>query len=68
MIASLLLWLIFSPIAALMAYLITYEEYRHHFPDARQAARHSLPTGILTLVVFLLLGLAATALMPWIVR
>lgn len=66
--ASFFLWLLISPIAALMAYLITYEEYRHHFPNARQAARQSMPTAIFTFVIFVALGLLTTAFLPWAIR
>ena len=63
-----LLWLMFSPIAGFMAYLITYEEYRRHFPDRGRAVRESLRTGIATFLIFVALGLIVTALLPWITR
>ena len=65
---SFFLWLIFSPIAGFMAYLITYEEYRRHFPERGRAIRESLRTAVATLLIFLVLGLIVTALLPWIMR
>jgi ABC-type enterochelin transport system permease subunit len=60
--AGLLIGLIFSPIAALMAFLITYEEYRHHFPDRAPAVRHATHMAVLTLIAFLVLGVIAGVL------
>ncbi|RFT15691.1 MAG: hypothetical protein OP8BY_0066 [Candidatus Saccharicenans subterraneus] len=53
---AILLALIFSPLAALSAYLITYTEYRRHFPDNLQKARRlSLNFAISTMVFFIIL-------------
>ena len=57
------LWALFCPIAAAMAYLITYEEYRRHFPDRRRAVREGLVAAGFTLAVFVLLGALATVIM-----
>jgi hypothetical protein len=61
---SLVLCVIFAPIAAAMAYLITYEEYRHHFPERGRAVREGMVAALLALVVFLALGALAGVLMP----
>jgi hypothetical protein len=53
---ALSLGLIFGPLAGLMAFLIAYEEYRHHFLDRRRAIRASLEVGVTTLLVFLALS------------
>jgi hypothetical protein len=56
---SLLIFLIgaiFSPIAASMAFLITYEEYSHHYPDGRKPLQLSIQAAAFTLIV--LLGLS----------
>ena len=45
---------LFSPIAALATFLITYEEYLHH-EDKRLALRITMQTAILTLVGFIAL-------------
>ena len=54
---SLVLWLVFSPIAALMAGLITFAEYSHHYTERGPALREALRTAVSTLALFLLLGL-----------
>ena len=64
--ASVILWIIFSPIAALMAYLITYAEYSHHYPDRGPVIREALRTAIVTLLVFLVLGIAVSFILPLI--
>ena len=46
---------IFSILAAIMAYLITYQEYRHHFPDKRDIKKAALRTGGFTFLLFLFL-------------
>lgn len=61
-------WIIFSPLAALMAYLITYGEYRHHYPDRGRVIREALRTAIVTLLVFLVLGIAASFILPGILK
>jgi hypothetical protein len=52
-----LIGLIFSPIAALMAFFITYDEYLHHYPDNRMPRWIALQTAIGTFVLFLLMSL-----------
>jgi hypothetical protein len=66
--ASVILWIIFSPIAALMAFLITYEEYSHHYPDRGPAIREALRMSIVTLLVFLVLGIAVSFILPLIAK
>jgi hypothetical protein len=56
---ALVLSLIFSPLAAVMAFLITYDEYRKHSPDRRPALRAAWRTAALTFAVFLSLSIAA---------
>ena len=50
---SLLIGLVFSPIAALMAFLITYEEYSKHFKDQARPIKMSLETATFTFIVFM---------------
>lgn len=57
------LWLLFSPIAAVLAYLITFDEYRKHFPDRRRAVRESLRSAGVTLLFFLVLGAVLSPLL-----
>jgi hypothetical protein len=59
---GLALGLILSPLAGLMAFLITYEEYRRHFPDRRRAIRASLEVGVTTFLMFLVLSVIAGVL------
>jgi hypothetical protein len=65
---ALVLGLIFSPLAAVMAFLITYEEWRKHFPDRGPALRAGLEMAMLTFFVFLLLSLAAVLVLKTSVR
>jgi len=62
---GLVLWLPFSLIAAVMSYVITYEEYRRHFPDRRRAVVESARMAAVTLLFFLLAGLVAS---PFLAR
>lgn len=55
---------IFSILAAIMAYLITYQEYRHHFPDKRDIKKAALRTGGFTFLLFLFLGMLLAILLP----
>jgi len=54
---SLIIGLIFSPIAAVMAFLIIYEEYSRHNLDKKQQFKIAIQTGLFTLVVFIILAL-----------
>jgi len=42
-----------------MAYLITYEEYSHHYPDKRKPFQHAMQTAVFTFFVFLVLSILA---------
>jgi len=48
--------LVFGPLAALSAYLITYGEYQHHYPDKKTPRKLALEAAIGTLVFFLVLS------------
>ncbi len=60
----LILVLIFAPVAGLMAFLITYEEYSHHLPDKRAVLRVSLEAGVAA--ALFLGGLSGVAY--WLIR
>lgn len=47
-----------------MAFLITYEEYRHHYPDRRQVRNAALQAAVFALAFFLLVGLALAVVLP----
>jgi tetrahydromethanopterin S-methyltransferase subunit C len=54
---AILICLIFSPIAAAMAFLITYEEYSHHFTDKKKTLKIAFEAAIFTLMIFGILSL-----------
>ncbi len=49
----------FSALAGVMAFLITYHEYRRHYPDARPARRAAIRAGIVATLFFLAFSVAA---------
>jgi len=55
---SLTIGLIFSPIAAFMAFLITYGEYSRHYTDKKQPLRFGIEAALLTFIIFALISLA----------
>lgn len=65
---SFIVWAIFSPIAALMAYLITYAEYSHHYSDRGPVIREAVGSALFTLLVFLVLGIAMSIILPRILK
>jgi purine-cytosine permease-like protein len=54
----LLIGLIFSLIAAIMAYLTTYAEYERHFPDRRKARNIALESAVVFFIFFVILTIA----------
>jgi len=48
--------LTFSPFAGIIAYIVTYDEYSHHF-DPKSAKKQSLQAAIFTFIVFIIVGL-----------
>ncbi|HSX09383.1 MAG TPA: hypothetical protein VLF93_04465 [Candidatus Saccharimonadales bacterium] len=48
----------FSPFAAIIAYIITYDEYIHHF-DKKGAIKQAFQAAFFTLIVFIVAGLAS---------
>jgi len=47
-----------SAIAGLMAYVITFNEYSHHFAERRDAVKQSLEAGGVTFLFFVVLTAA----------
>lgn len=45
-----------SPLAALSAYLITYNEYQHHYPDKKRVRRAALQAAGVTFLFFVVLS------------
>lgn len=49
--------LVFSPFASIMAYLITYNEYIHHYPDKRKPVKLAIQAALATFAFFIMLAL-----------
>ncbi|MGB9892860.1 MAG: hypothetical protein ACPLRA_00495 [Candidatus Saccharicenans sp.] len=50
---AIILSLVFSPVAALSSYLITYAEYKKHFPEnPKRAQKFALQFALSTLLFF----------------
>lgn len=52
----LLIGLVFSPIAGLMAFLITYHEYRRHYADKQQPLKIALEAALFTFAFFMIVS------------
>ncbi len=52
-----LIGLMLCPIAAAMAFLITYEEYSHHYTDKKRPLRLAFEAAIFTFILFGILSL-----------
>lgn len=63
-IAIFLISVIFSMLAAVAAYLITYKEYMHHYMDKRDVLKAALRTCGFTFTFFLALGLLLAMTLP----
>lgn len=63
MILPLIIGLVFAPIAACMAFVITYEEYCHHFADRRVPLRRAIEAAAAAGAVVLSIALVAGALL-----
>lgn len=48
---------IFGLLAALMAYLITYNEWLHHYPSKKEPRKIALEAAVFTFIIFLVLSL-----------
>ena len=55
---------VLSLLAAVMAFLITYAEYAHHYLDKRKVFKTALEAAVFTFVVFLALGLLLGIILP----
>jgi len=53
---ALLIGLVLSPIAGLMAFLITYHEYQRHYADKRQPLRIALEAALFTFAFFMIIS------------
>lgn len=48
--------LIFSPLASAMAFIITYGEYLHHYPDKKKSVKLATEAALATLAFFIVLS------------
>lgn len=53
----LVIGLVFSPIGGLMVFLITYEEFRHHYANWRQPFRLALQDGVVAFIVLIVVSI-----------
>jgi len=51
----------FSVLAGLAAFLITYEEWSHHYPSRREPLRHAIEAATVAFLVFVVLTILAGA-------
>ena len=56
--------LVFSFIAAIMAFLITYHEYSRHFLDKRPALKISVEFALVIFTVFIVIAIIVGFLLP----
>jgi hypothetical protein len=57
---------ILSFLAAITAFLITYQEYVHHYLDKQELLKTSLRTAFFTFAIFLVLGSLLAIILPFI--
>jgi hypothetical protein len=57
----------FALIAGLMAYLIAYEEFAHHFPDTKQPRQMAFESAVFAFTFFFGLGLILALVLPHLV-
>ncbi len=57
--------LLFSFIAACVAFAITYNEYVHHYPTKREPIKLALDTALMTFLVFIFLGILGVIALHW---
>jgi hypothetical protein len=50
----------FPIIAAIMAYIIVYSEWVHHYPSKKEPRKMALETAILTFIIFTAIMIFAT--------
>jgi phosphotransferase system glucose/maltose/N-acetylglucosamine-specific IIC component len=55
---TILLLIIFAPLAGIITFVITYIEYSHHFPDTRRPFQEAREVAIVTVIVFSILTIA----------
>lgn len=48
--------LVFSPLASAIAFIVTYSEYLHHYPDKKKPVKLATEAALVTLVFFIVLS------------
>jgi hypothetical protein len=56
-----------SMIAGMMAFVITFNEYSHHFAEKRDAVKQSLEAGVVTFLFFVILTVAIGFFMTYLI-
>ncbi|OIO15247.1 hypothetical protein COV53_03740 [Candidatus Gottesmanbacteria bacterium CG11_big_fil_rev_8_21_14_0_20_37_11] len=62
---SIIIGLLFSPMAGLLVFLITYDEYSHHFTDKKIIFKYSLEAGLFAFVVFMIISALIGLFLNW---
>jgi len=60
----LLIGLLFAPLAGLMAFLVTYGEYSHHYADRKEPLKFAIAAAVFTFLVFGLMFFAISFIIP----
>ncbi len=55
--------LIFSPLASAMAFIITYGEYLHHYPDKKKPMKLAIEAALVTFTFFIALSFIVSYLL-----
>ena len=59
----------FGPLAACMAFVITYQEYKRHYPSkSKIPLMHSLKSALVTLIVCAIVTFVAGYFIPLVMR
>jgi len=64
----LIIGLIFSPFAGLMAGIITYEEYKHHYTSNNEPTKEAIKTGVFAFLVFFLIAVVTGFIVGYLVK
>ena len=65
---AIVIGMMFGPLAAIVAFVISYEEYRHHFHDKKKAVLLSLKSAMVTLIVVAVVTFIAGYCIPLVMR
>jgi len=57
--------LLFSFIAAIVAFAITYNEYVHHYATKKEPIKLAIDTAVFTFITFIILGALGVLALHW---